>query len=78
MGIKRGDYVETGFLQGHYIEDPYTAIGLALKIGLKIVPVDYLGIGVDLHANINAERSVFMPMISLGVGKLKNKAEIDQ
>jgi hypothetical protein len=74
-GIERGDYIETGFLEGYYEEDPFSALGLALKLGFKLVPLHFLSVGIDLQANISAGHSVFMPLLSLEIGMLRDKNE---
>jgi hypothetical protein len=51
----------------HYFQ----TIGIPLKLGMKVFADDFFTIGLDLQANINAERVTSMPMISLELGGLK-------
>ena len=51
----------------------FTTAGVALKTGLKFIPLPFFSIGIDLQGNINPEKTLFMPFISLEFGKLRDK-----
>ena len=73
-GVKRTVLIEEGhelFGVDHYDTRNFVTIGLPLKVGFRFTPCKYLGIGVDLHTNFNFEKTVFMPMISLEIGRLR-------
>ncbi|TXT58644.1 MAG: hypothetical protein BAJALOKI3v1_1240001 [Promethearchaeota archaeon] len=75
-GIKRTKLVKegSGILATDYYENKdFFTIGLVTKLGFKIIPTRFLSIGIDLQANINLENPVYMPMISIEIGKLRNK-----
>ena len=58
--------------EGNVIESKdFIALGVATKIGFKIIPFSFLSIGIDLQANINLENTVFIPFISVEIGKLR-------
>ena len=50
-----------------------TAVGFVLKTGFKFIPLHFLSIGLDLQSNLNPKRSFLMPLISIEVGKLRDK-----
>jgi hypothetical protein len=63
---------EGGYLAGDkYGHEKFLTAGLAMKVGLKIIPLDFLSVGLDLQTNINPKSTVFMPMLSIGIGRLK-------
>lgn len=49
------------------VDEPFTTIGLPLKTGVKVVPSNFFSIGLDLQANLNAERSLYLIMFTIGV-----------
>jgi hypothetical protein len=53
--------------------DKFTTVGLTLKTGFKLVPLPFFGIGIDLQGNINSGKTIFMPLISLEFGRLREK-----
>ncbi len=76
-GIKRTEliYKDPGMFSftEKYDSKQFFTAGLTTKLGLKIIPLPFLSIGIDLQANFNPERSTYMPMISIEIGKLRNK-----
>lgn len=75
-GLKRTEFINEGsgwFSSESYESKEFSAIGFIAKLGFKIVPLSFLSLGLDLHANINSEKSIVMPMISIEFGKLRNK-----
>jgi hypothetical protein len=56
----------------YYEEEKFFTLGLAAKLGLKILPFKHMGVGLDIHANLNLKRTVFFPCFSLEIGRLKN------
>jgi hypothetical protein len=47
--------------------------GLVLKTGFKFIPLHFFSIGLDLQSNINSRKPLFMPLISIEIGKLRDK-----
>jgi hypothetical protein len=75
-GLKRTDILEhgSGWFSGNiYKSERFFTAGLVLKIGLKINPTSFLGIGIDFQANINSQKTIYMPMISIELGKIRKK-----
>jgi len=48
-------------------------LGIPLKIGLKYLISRSVSIGVDLQANLNLKYPIYMPMLSIEFGELKNE-----
>jgi hypothetical protein len=71
-GVKKGDWIGSGWLS-HYEKDKYFTIGIPLKMGFKLIPVDFLSIGVDFQANLNLKYPIYMTMFSIEFGKIRNK-----
>jgi hypothetical protein len=77
-GIKRTELIKEGsgiFSSDYYDKENFFTMGLTIKLGFKIVPSQFLSIGIDLQTNLNPERPVYMPMISIEIGKLRNKID---
>ncbi len=55
-----------------YKEDKFFTLGLAAKLGLKIVPLKFVSLGIDLQTNFNLKQSLFFTCLSLEIGRLKN------
>lgn len=53
----------------------FFAVGAVSKVGFKFIPSRNLSIGLDLLINLNFEKSMFIPMFSIEIGKLKNTIE---
>jgi hypothetical protein len=51
----------------------FATVGLALKTGFKFIPLPFFSIGIDLQSNINPKKTLFMPLISLEFGRLRDK-----
>ena len=66
------DNDNSNILTNHYITKNVTTVGFSIKIGGRYVPFNFLSIGVDLQANINFEKSIIRPMLSIEIGKLKS------
>jgi len=48
-------------------------LGIPLKIGLKYLISKSVSIGLDLQANLNLKYPIYMPMLSIEFGALKNE-----
>ena len=73
-GVKRTELIikdPPGFFNTQFESKDFIALGVATKIGFKIIPFSFLSIGIDLQANINLENTVFIPFISVEIGKLR-------
>lgn len=55
----------------YYNEENFLTRGLELKLGVSIVPSNYISIGADLQSIINLERTFYMPMVNIERGKLR-------
>lgn len=55
----------------YYQGDNFFTVGLTTKLGIKIIPLTFFSIGVDLQTNINFKYPVYMPMITIEIGKLR-------
>jgi hypothetical protein len=75
-GTKRGDFISSGYLTSTYEKDDFTTIGIPAKIGFKFVPFTFFSIGIDFHANLNSEKPLVMPMISIEFGKIREKLNL--
>lgn len=51
----------------------FSTVGLILKTGFKFIPLHFLSIGLDLQSNINPKKPLIMPLVSIEVGRLRNK-----
>ena len=74
-GIKRTDELDTtnsNILTNHYFTEKFSTVGFPLKIGGRYIPFKFLSMGIDLQANLNFQKSIFRPMLSLEIGKLRN------
>ena len=75
-GLKRTELIYKGsgfFSSDKYDSKNFFTVGLTTKLGFKVIPMSFLAIGIDLQANINPENIVYMPMISIELGKLRSK-----
>ena len=73
-GVKRTELIIKDppiFFNTQFESKDFIALGVATKIGFKIIPFSFLSIGIDLQANINLENTVFIPFISVEIGKLR-------
>jgi len=59
--------------RGDTEQEKFTTVGLTLKTGFKIIPLPFFSIGIDLQGNINSRKTLFMPLISLEFGRLRDK-----
>jgi hypothetical protein len=55
-----------------YFTKEVSTVGFPLKIGGRYIPFKFLSIGIDLQANLNFQKSIFRPMLSIEIGKLRN------
>jgi hypothetical protein len=58
--------------QEHGDDEPFVAVGLPVKTGIKFVPPNFFSIGVDLQANLNTKRSLYLVMFTVGVWPHQN------
>lgn len=50
-----------------------SALGLTTKVGVEIMPLPFLSISLDLETNINNQESIYMPLLKIGLGKIRPK-----
>lgn len=67
------DKENSGLLTTAYFTKGIATIGFPIKIGGRYIPFKFLSIGIDLQANLNFQKSIFTPMFSLEIGKLRSK-----
>lgn len=65
------DKRDTNWISNRYYTKYISTIGFPLKIGGRYIPFKFLSIGIDLQANLNFQKSIFRPMLSLEIGKLR-------
>lgn len=53
--------------------EKFVTVGLVFKTGFKFIPLPFFSIGLDLQGNLNPERPLLMPLISLEFGRLRDK-----
>lgn len=51
--------------------DNFFTVGLVGKVGFNILPLEKLGIGIDIQTNINSKNPMLMLMVSMDIGKVK-------
>jgi hypothetical protein len=56
--------------------EKFTTVGFVLKTGFKVIPLPFFSIGIDLQSNLNPKKALFMPLISLEFGRLRDKINI--
>ncbi len=71
--MERTDYTSTGFLVGYWNTETYSRIGISLKLGFRVIPTNYLSLGLDLQTNLYPGKSVFMPMAGIAFGRFVKK-----
>ena len=69
-GFKRSAKIGAFF---DYEKDNFFTIGVPMKLGFKVIPSRFISIGIDFQANINLEKPTSMALISLEIGKLRDK-----
>lgn len=53
--------------------EKFSTVGLVLKTGFKFIPLHFLSIGLDLQSNLNPKKSLVMPLVSIEIGRLRDK-----
>ena len=66
------DEGNSGLLNNAYFTEEVSTVGFPLKIGGRYIPFKFLSIGIDLQANFNFQKSIFRPMLSIEIGKLRS------
>ncbi len=66
------DKVNSTLLTNAYFTKEVSTVGFPLKIGGRYIPFEFLSIGIDLQANLNFEKSIIIPMLSIEMGKLRS------
>jgi len=61
------------WINGSNSSSPFFTVGAESKIGFKYIPLKNLSIGIDFQVNLNYVKTLYMPMFSLEIGKLKNE-----
>lgn len=73
------DAENSNILTNAYFTKEISTIGFPLKIGGRYIPFKFLSVGIDLQANLNFQKSIFRPMLSVEIGKLRiKKSKMDK
>ena len=64
---------ESDYFSILYETESFATPSIMTKLGFKFIPLKCLGIGLDLEGNINLEKSIFIPMLSIECGNLRSK-----
>lgn len=69
------DRENSGFIlnNAYFTEKINKSLAIPLKIGGRYLPFKFLSIGIDIQANINKDKTIMRPMLSIAFGKLRNK-----
>lgn len=57
----------------YYEKAPFFVIGLPMQVAFHAFLSDHFSIGLHFHANLNNEKSYFMPRLSIAFGKQRKK-----
>jgi hypothetical protein len=71
-GVKEGKWIDRTWF-GYYETEKFLTFGVPIKLGFKTIPARFISIGIDLQANLNFEKPLYMSMVSIGFGKFRNK-----
>jgi|WetSurMetagenome_2_1015567.scaffolds.fasta_scaffold36909_4 hypothetical protein len=66
---------ETGY-STNYKKENISSFGIPLKAGFKLLASNFLSIGVDFQTHLNPNKSIYMTMISIEIGKLRKETNI--
>ena len=61
------------WIGGSSSRSSFFTVGAVSKVGFKYIPLKNLSIGIDFQINLNSVKTLYMPMFSLEIGKLKNE-----
>ncbi len=70
-GVRRGRLLAREFLSSKYERQTYQAIGAAFDYEAVWTPVSFLGIGLNIPANLNSEQSFIAFQLNLQLGSLR-------
>ncbi|MCB0395392.1 MAG: hypothetical protein KDD36_01985 [Flavobacteriales bacterium] len=57
------------------ITQNFFRMGLGMQVGYALLVSRSVGLGVDMHANLNTEGCMYMPMLSLKIGRLRRSLQ---
>lgn len=71
-GVRRGDFIEADEQTGRelYERDGFYTVGFPLDLQLFATPYACLGIGIEVFANLNLERSFFGALLAVQLGRM--------
>lgn len=70
----QGGFASTWQIGAPDESDPhFSTVGLVLKTGFKFIPLRFFSIGLDVQSNFNSNKPLFMPLVSLEFGLLRDK-----
>ncbi len=58
-------------LSNAYFTEKVLTVGIPLKIGGRYIPFKFLGVGIDIQANLNLKKPILRPMLSIEIGRLR-------
>ena len=66
------DPENSNLLSNAYYTKEVSTVGFPLKIGGRYIPFEFFSIGIDLQGNLNFQKSIITPMLSVEIGKLRS------
>ena len=63
------------WIGGSSSSSSFFTVGAVSKVGLKYIPLKNLSVGIDFQINLNSVKTLYMPMFSIEIGKLRNAIE---
>lgn len=74
-GVTKGEQIGNG-IPFRYEKEKFFTVGIPLKLGFKIMPASFISIGADLQANLNFEYPIYMALVSIEIGKIRDKKNV--
>ncbi len=65
------DEENSSILNNAYFTKEVLTVGFPIKIGGRYIPFKFLSIGIDFQTNLNFQKIISRPMLSLEIGKLR-------
>jgi hypothetical protein len=69
-GTHRTTLQSSGFLWEQYDSQEFQTISLPLRVGLKYIPFQFMSVGLEFLVNINPEKTIALPMLTLNFGRI--------
>lgn len=83
-GIERGELISRRNLSGYdgkpssryystYEAEKFTTVGLLLKVDAQYMVTRWISFGASLAANVNPKKVMYMPMLNLQIGMIRER-----